>query len=291
MDLDLDPARLLPIGRGGSAWWYHVPTGLELYAMRTPQQVRIETKLQHASRKVLKQTAWTPFEREVVKDAAESVKATSYLTLHPSQMFADLAPFWEGKRGLGWLHDRVAFAPLPTPPLPETVTLPETFVAVHFYARPTWPLMDATMQFAVETVKMISQSHPVVLVGSGLHMDDHADLAIPKLPNVFTLRDCGISVTPQTNLAVMSAVLARSAGCVGTYGGTVQLAGRLGRPAIGFYADWHSTALAHRHLSEALAIQLGLPFVTLRLGDLPTLQAVVPQVVVRNVLEPETTLA
>lgn len=270
--------RLIPIGRGGSAWWYDVPMGVELYHLRTPQQVRIEAKLQHAKRGMLKQTAWTPFERDVVRDAAESVGVRKFLTLHPGRMFGELSAFWEGHRGLKWVQDRLAFAPLTAPTLPESVKLPPQFVAVHFYARSTFPLSPDTTPFVTETIRQIAQATPVVWVGAGLHMDDHVDFPVPKIPNVFTLQDCGIEVTPQTNLATISAVLGKALGCVGTYGGTVQLAGRIGKPAIGFYTDWHGTALPHRHLSEALALQLQVPFAVLRLGEIPLLQSTIPMV-------------
>ena len=281
-ELGIDPTRLIPIGRGGSAWWYQVPTGIELYVLRTPQQVRIETKLQHQAKHQLKQIAWTPFERAVVQDAADSINAKRYLTLHPHRMCDEIAPFWEGQRGLAWLQRQLAFAPLTLPPLPATAHLPDQFVAVHFYARSTWPMAPPLIQFATETIKQLSHAQPVVLVGSGLHMDDHMDLPIPPLPNVYTLKDCGVDVTPQTNLALVSAVLGKAAGCLGTYGGTVQLAARLGKPAIGFYDQWQGTMVAHKHLSEALAMQLGVQFLVLKLGDIPLMQAALPRVMLQG---------
>ena len=36
------PERLIPIARGGTACWYGTPKGVEIHAMRTPQQVRVE---------------------------------------------------------------------------------------------------------------------------------------------------------------------------------------------------------------------------------------------------------
>src|SRR5690349_23710512 len=35
------PDRMIPITRGGAAAWYGTPTGLELYAMRSPRDVRV----------------------------------------------------------------------------------------------------------------------------------------------------------------------------------------------------------------------------------------------------------
>jgi hypothetical protein len=36
----LDPKRLIPISRGGAGAWYGTPTAIELYAMRSLQDVR-----------------------------------------------------------------------------------------------------------------------------------------------------------------------------------------------------------------------------------------------------------
>jgi hypothetical protein len=64
---------------------------------------------------------------------------------------------------------------------------------------------------------------------------------------------------------------------VGTYGGLAQLALRYGKPTLSVYTDWSGTALAHRQLSDALALQIGVPFLCLRLGDMPLMQSILPK--------------
>ena len=66
-------------------------------------------------------------------------------------------------------------------------------------------------------------------------------------------------VTPANNLAIQSAVIAKSQGFVGTYGGTMQLAVALNKPAVGFYSHFEGTAYAHKVLTEWLGVQLKLP--------------------------------
>jgi hypothetical protein len=61
-----------------------------------------------------------------------------------------------------------------------------------------------------------------------------------------------------------------------------QLALRLGKPSVSVYDDWHGTALPHRHLSEALALQMGTAFHVVRIADLPLLQHSLPAVVVNQ---------
>lgn len=271
----IDPARLIPITRGGAAAWYGTATGLELYALRTPQEVRVENRIQHAKHAMLKQVQWTAFDRSVVQDAAKALGVTRYLTLHPSWMFARLSPFFDGRMSLHALEQEAMFEPLTVPALPAGVTLPDKFVAVRFYLRYTFQGHPNLVLFAQESVKMIAAGTPVILLNSGLHTDDHVDIGMKPCQNVQTLADL-CPVTPQNNLALQSAVLARALGFVGTYGGLAQLALRIGKPSVSYYAEWGGTAMAHKHLADALALSRSLPCQVHKVGELPLLQSVMP---------------
>lgn len=280
-ELKIAPERLIPITRGGAAAWYGTPTGIELYGMRTPQDVRIENRVQLAKHKQLKQTHVTAFDRQVLRDVADTLGLRHPLTLHPAWLYQTFAPFWAGATGLQWLQTHTQFGSLPVAPLPAGVTLPPQFVAVRFYFRPTFPPAPQTVQFAIETIKQIAATQPVVLLNNGLHMDDHVDVKVPVMPNVTRLSDL-CTLTPETNLLVQSAVLARALGFVGTYGGLAQLALRYGKPSVSVYQEWAGTAIPHKHLSEALALQLGIPFAVVRVGDLPLLQQALPRVMMKS---------
>jgi hypothetical protein len=287
--LGIDPSRLIPISRGGAAIWYGTPAGVELYDLREPKAVRIENMLQHAKTGLLKQTRVTPFDRAVLKDAAKAVGISRYHVLHPAWMYQTLAPFWQGRTGLEWawprLTERVTkdgqpfrtLKNLRPAVLPETVKLPDNFVAARFYLRATFPHSDATIQCTRECLKLIAANQPVVLLNPGVHADEHMDVPVKDIPNVYRLTDL-VTTTPRDNLAIQSAVLARAVGFAGTYGGLAQFALRLGKPSVSFYWDWQGTALAHKHLSEALSLQTGVPFLTVRLTDIALLKAVVPEI-------------
>lgn len=260
---------------------YRVPVGLELYAMRSPQDIRIENRVQQQKTGMLKQTHVTEWDRAVIRDAAKTIGAKSYLTLHPAWMYQTMAPFWESETGLAWAQERLRYTLLDPPELPEGVTLPEKFAAMRFYFRYTYPYHPETLRFARETIAKVAQSQPVILLNSGLHADEHLDFEPKDIPNVFTLKDF-FAVTPENNLLCQAAVLARSLGFVGTYGGLAQLALRYRKPVVSFYTQWGGTSWSHRHMSEALAVQLGIPFRVLQLGELPLLQQVIPQVTWRG---------
>lgn len=248
--------------------------------MRTPQDVRIAQRIQHAKTGLLKQTAVTAFDKAIYRDAAETLKLKRYHTLHPAWLYQTLAPFWDGARGLSWVQHHLTFGPVQVPALPETLRLPEKFVAVRFYARSTFPMAPQLAQFATETITQIAQQYPVIILNNKLHLDDHVDFAPANHPNVARLSDL-VPLTPENNLAIQSAVIARAVGFVGTYGGLAQFALRCGKPVISLYHEWVGTALPHKHLSEALALQMGKPFLVLRLGDLPLIQSQLPQMVTK----------
>ena len=128
------------------------------------------------------------------------------------------------------------------------------------------------MAWTRRLVEAVSTRLPVVLVDSGRHLDDHADIHYGDLPNVFRLSQ----LTPMTdldNLAIQSAVIARAQGYVGTYGGMAQGAMRWGVPTVSFYDQFGATSPAHLHLTQALSLKTGVPFLCLKPGDI---EAVLP---------------
>lgn len=275
-DYGIAPERLIPITRGGMGALYQVPQGLELYAMRSPQDVRIENRLQAQRTGQMKQTHRTRWDRAVLEDSAASLQVRRYHVLDPAWMYQRIAPFWYAERGLSWLQARLRYEALPVPELPAGVTIEPNTVAMRFYYRSTFPHTPQTVDFARETIKQVAHKQPVLLVTSGLHLDDHADAVFRDIPNVRILHEIA-AMTPETNLAIQAAALARCVGFVGTYGGLAQLALRYGKPTLSVYTEWQGTALPHRHLSDALSLQLGVPFLCLRIGDMPLMQSVLPK--------------
>jgi hypothetical protein len=274
--LGIDPERLYIVTRAGAHVWYPNPRGIELFALRDPKQVRVENIKQVKQTGMLKQTAVSAFDRDVLKDAAGELKLTRYLTLHPSWMYHVLEPFWESRRGLSWLHQHVNLQSLPPPDVPG-LTLPPAFVAVRFYARSTFPYGDVAATIAQETIRQLAAQQPVVLLNAPVHADEHVDFDVKDQPNLYRLKDL-VTMTPQNNLAVQSAVLAKAVGFVGTYGGLAQLALLYKKPTVSFYQDWQGTLVAHKHLADAMAMQAGVACQVVRVTEIPLLRTVLPAI-------------
>ncbi len=284
------PDRLIPIGRAGSAVWYETPQGLELYAMRAPRDLRIENMEQRMRWGLLKQTHVSPWDRQVLRDAAETLHLKRYWTLHPAWMYQLLTPVWNEAAGLQTLDRVLRFTELAPPPLPDGITLPAQFIAVKFYERHTLPRTPTILAFVEHTIRQIAKTHPVIVLDWDQHADDHADFVPPEIPNVTRLSTLLPHILPETILAVQSAVLARSLGFVGTYGGFAHLALRFRRPVISFYWEFEAVVPAHRTVSQHLALKMGVPFHCLRILDLPILQEVLPIMQFQHHAAPESQL-
>ena len=268
-----DPARLIACSRGGAACWYGAGATAELYDHVSPDDVRLFTLAAQQRQQSTKQIGIEPWERHVVGLVAASLgyEPGQVHLLHPSWMYCLFAPWWADQAAPGVLARYSRLTRLAPPPLPENVKLPPSFVAVRFYSRPTWPSTEATLFCMREIVTKLAVKQPVVLLNSGLRLDDHADLVAADGQRVHDLTPV---LTPRNNLAIISAVLARAKGFVGTYGGLAQLALRLGVPTVAYYQDWHSTALAHLDLTHRIAVSSGVPFMLVRPSDVEHWRAV-----------------
>lgn len=279
----IDRERFVPITRGGAGAWYGVPKSIELFSMRTPQQVRVQNRVDVARTGILKQERITDWDRAVLRDAAETLNLTNYHVLHPAWLYHALAPFWTGHTGLEWLKPWLRFRPLTATAPGMGISLPTDFVAVRFYARQTFAPSDKGIYPFMEAVlQQLTQTANVVILDSDLYLDDHADIAKAMTgPRILHLKDL-VELTPENNLLWMSAVLQQAQGFVGTYGGFAQLALRMQKPSVSFYVDWHNaTSIAHKALADALSLQMNIPAIVLSVAQLAMLQTVLPEVVLR----------
>lgn len=241
------------------------PTSVDLYRLRTVTEIRRQNLVDWSKTKLQKQTVFTPYDRQLLRDAADAAGLQGgYHVLHPSWMYWALAPFWDENRGLNYLLGLADFAPLPKPLPPITIDgLPSTYVAVKFYGRATWPHPShETMEFVAHVVKTISQQAPVLLLNSGHQGDEHTEMQITG-KNIYLLP----VLPPEHNLGAQMALLGRAQAFVGTYGGVAQAALRMGVPSASFWHQFGGTAHAHLSLSSWLSKVSNTQFVTGSIGD------------------------
>ncbi len=279
--------RLITIGRGGSAVWYDTAGTSDLYEHLPVEAVRVLGIRSSQQTGSIKQHTDEGWERHVCALTAASLGITKYHRLSPSWMYQLLAPWWEGHQPLRWLDTQILNATkMPAPPLPADLQakLPPHYVAMRWYARPTWPMRDDLLLWTRQLVESVSAKIPVIIVDSGFQTDDHADIHLGAIPNTVRLSDL-IPQTPLNNLAIQSAVIARAKGYVGTYGGMAQGAMRWGVPTLALYDQFGQTAPAHLSLTQSLSLQTGTPFVATTPKDL---NLVLPLMLQKITSEPRT---
>jgi hypothetical protein len=256
--------RAIIVTRGGAGCLYGVPPerAVDLYALRDVRDVAKENIYQALATKMQKQMVVTSWDRAVMNDAAAQLGLTRYHVLHPAWMYWALEPFWNEDRGLKYLASMTDYDPIPKMARPNG--LPSAYVAVKFYGRATWPHPHPlTADFAAKMTGTIAAQTPVVLLNSGHAGDEHTDLVVSG-PNVYALP----AVKPEKNLTQQIAVLSHATAFVGTYGGTAQLALRLGIPSASFWTHFGGTAWAHHSVSGWLSQASQVPFLTGSVGDL-----------------------
>lgn len=265
--------RLIAIGRGGSASWYAMAGQADLYAHMPIEDVR--TLSIHASQQTgsVKQHDSPAWERHVCSLVATSLGISKFHVLSPSWMYQLLSPWWQGSEPIGFL-DRYTLQRTQNviPPIaPDLASqLPAQYVAMRWYARATWPHREDLLLWTRRTVEAVASQIPVVLIGSGFHADDHSDINLGKINNVYKLTDLAPQ-TPLNNLAIQSAVIARATAYVGTYGGMAQGAMRWGVPTVALYTEFGQTSPNHLALTQSLSLKTGVPFVMTRPKDIDAL--------------------
>lgn len=240
----IDPKRVTVVTRGGAGAWYTDigARSVEIWDLITPE----EFARRNAERGELKQLSGSALEADIVAAASRAQGLDGARVLHPSLMFRLFKLFWSGHRASGFLDSHTRFR-LHTPPgVIARSRLPESYVAVKFYAARSMPDTPAIRQTLQRMVRQLAEQTTVVLLDTGLAIDDHADYAFAGNSRIVSAREW---LTPRTNLAAQTDIIAHASAYVGTCGSLTWMAPLLGVPTSAVLAD---PEFLHAHLSVAL---------------------------------------
>ena len=258
--------RAIIVTRGGAGHLYPAMAaqGVDLYALRTVTEVRRASLKEQRKTGLLKQIRETDFDRLVLKDAAKAHGfGLPYHVVHPAWVYWAGEPYWAGAAGVAHLQAMSDFARLPRPSIPLE-GLPPQYVAVKFYGRATFPYPNPHVSsFVRRTVATLAAQTPVVVLQSGDAYDDHTDIHVVG-DNVLAV---GAGVPAHENLGVQATVIGRATAFVGTYGGTAQLALRMGVPSASFWAEFGGTSPQHLFLNQWLGMATKTPFLAGSIDD------------------------
>lgn len=265
----IDPGRVVAVSRGGVADWYQgiASRYVELLDLFTPEEFAARNAARRAGGDQ-KQLAPGGFDAEIVSRVrAALLQGRQPHLCHPSLMFRLFRRFWFGDRSLDFFLNHVQFEKM-TPPSAVPRPLPQRFAAVKFYTGPAVPDTPEHRQMLRSLVARVAESMPVIVLDTGLSIDEHRDFLFEGIPNVGAL---GEALTPATNLGVQTQVIARASLFLGTCGSVAWLAPMLGTPTVGVYADdrfLSNHLYVARHAYRAIG---AAPFSTLDLSAVEAL--------------------
>jgi hypothetical protein len=241
------PSRLVVVTRGGAASWYADITtnAVELFDLMSPDDYAARNAQRSTEdRGTLKQFGVSPMDRGIVADVERRIGARRTSVLHPSLMYRLFHQFWLGHRAPSFLEKRSRYR-LISPPEVTLPPLPDEFVAVKLYTAASLPPTEPVRRALQSIVLGIAARTPVVLLDTGLALDDHEDYSFAAASRIQSVRD---SLQPRDNLAVQTAIIGRASSFVGTCGALAWLAPMLGVDTTAVLAD---ARFLHGHLQVA----------------------------------------
>jgi hypothetical protein len=258
----LDPARLIPMTRGGAGIWYQDLCGgapVEIFDMLSPEEFSALNEARWKAAGGGQKQAFLDEREQVLIDRVTVDRGLENVTVfHPALMFTLFWPAWNGRASASAARPYLVPAALPRPPLdPELARqLPPRYTAVRFYFRPSLPDTEQIRARVIALVHRLAQSEPVVLLNTGLNIDDHGDLAIEG-ENIQTLSILG---DPSRNLALQTQVMGNASRFVGTYGGLSYIPALQGMTSLGLHGErGHIMGIHRRPYPEPFSGRTGGP--------------------------------
>ncbi len=247
----VDPSRLVVVTRGGAHVWYHhlAKHHADIFDLLTVDEFRTLNAERIALQGGQKHTDLGPFDQRLLRLARKRLGLSKAAVLHPSTMYNMMRRLWAERESFHSFERHLKFSPLsreglePIEGLPQ---LPESYVAVRFYHSASFPATSENREFAWGVVENLARRSPVVLLETGLRVDDHNEINLPQGPGIIRM---GALCTPANNLAVQTHLVANATAFYGTYGGFSYLAPMYGVRAVGFYSDPTQYKEIHRTIA------------------------------------------
>ena len=226
----VSPERVLVISRGGPRSWYAHLGGryADILTHVTVDDFRAHTEANKKQRSV------SAFDRRVLRQAMGEAGIRRAVLVHPDLMYRLFYPFWKQQVTVARIDGFTSYRLLSGPARPVvSARLPAEYVAVRFYFSDCFPDTAANHAFVESVILRLAESIDVVVLNTGLRLDDHRDYGGGRHRRIHSVEDL---MAPDGNLEVQTAVIAGARAFVGTYGGYAYLAPLLGVKSLAFYS-------------------------------------------------------
>jgi hypothetical protein len=236
--------RITAVSRGGVDAWYSSTAGgyWDIFGLMTADEYRAKNEARRAVYKTQKQVFVSDLDLEILAAFLKARNVGRFEWIHPLCMYLLFEAYWKSRQGLAWVADHTRYKPIPRPAGGAVPGLPEDYVAVKFYFSKAFPKTAENARFITRTLVALTGTGPVVLLNTGLSLDDHSELA-PQVKKRLVRVD-GL-MTAENNLRVQSQVIAGAKAFYGTYGGFSYLAPFMNVPSFSFYSAENTLHLTH----------------------------------------------
>jgi hypothetical protein len=236
--------RLTILSRGGTRDWYadFADGYVEIFDLLTPAALREGNDARRAGAEGggRKQSSASAMDEELLRLALGRHPIGDAVMLHPSLMFRLFRHVWHDALPYDyfWTHTRYRLlGGRDGPPLHARGLLPQLppgFSVAKFYSGVAMPPDPATRARLRELVAREAAVRPVVMLDTGVAVDEHEDYPFEDIPGVVSARGW---MTPANNLGVQTALIASAHTFLTTCGGLAWLGPFLGTPTVAVYAD------------------------------------------------------
>jgi hypothetical protein len=255
---ELDPELMTAVSRGGTSSWYSgiCASYVDIFELMSVEDFREHTDARWRAAGGQKQMEFGRWDKLTLHKAGDRLGGRRYGVLSPSLMYRFFHRFWKGAAPIRHITSHSSYALLERPEGGEWHSrLPEDdYVAVKFYFRPSFPDTPHNREVVSDIVAGLADQSPVVLLNTGLKIDDHVDLDPGVEDRVVRLLD---GVPPELNLHVQALAISRANAFVGTYGGLSYLAPLYGLPSIACYSDPEHFLPSHLAVARRAAAAVG----------------------------------
>ncbi|HWT92280.1 MAG TPA: hypothetical protein VN238_04740 [Solirubrobacteraceae bacterium] len=272
----IPPERMVAVSRGGVGSWYEpvTPHYRELLDVFTPEEFREHTEGRWAEAGGQKQMVYGPYDHAALQRVGLDVPESGETVLHPWLMYRLFREFWRERAAINEVLERLDFRRMPPIAWPELEgRLPQgPYFAVKFYARPSFPDSIENREVVRRTIEGLAERAPVVLLDTGLRIDDHREFASRPASTrheVVALLD---GVAPERNLEAQSLAISRASAFFGTYGGFSYLAPAYGVPSFAYYSAPDHFLRPHLDVARRAARRLDSSFTIVDARQSPLLQ-------------------
>lgn len=264
----LSQDQIIVISRGGVASWYQDigDTYVDIFDYMDPNEFAVKSEQRrNASDHSHKQIGLSQLDHDILGAVRGRLGLAQARVCHPSLMYRLFRPFWQGQRSLLFAESRLRFAHHRVPDVVDLAGLPDEYVAVKFYAATSLPDTHEIRSTLRSLVHRLAERTHVVLLDTGLALDDHQDYIFENSSRVLSAKEF---MTPRNNLEVQTQIVGRARAFVGTCGGLAWLAPLLGIDTVAVFAD---ARFLRTHLYLALPTYASLKAATFSPLDLRAL--------------------